>query len=69
MGGTYSGNAISCAAGVECANVMQEEKILDNVNARSVELFTALKELQNDPETKDFIADGMFQIILRSYIM
>lgn len=65
MGGTYSGNAISCAAGVECANVMQEEKILDNVNARSVELFTALKELQNDPETKDFIADGMFQIILR----
>ncbi|TIB70675.1 acetylornithine aminotransferase [Wallemia mellicola] len=57
LGGTYSGNAISCAAGVECANVMKEEKILDNVNARSVELFTALKQLQDDHETKDFIAD------------
>lgn len=58
MGGTYSGNAISCAAGVECANIMREEKILDNVKARSAELLAALKELQTDSETKHLFADG-----------
>lgn len=34
LGGTYTGNAVSCAAGVECANIMTEENILDNVNER-----------------------------------
>lgn len=34
MGGTYAGNAVSCAAGVACAKVMKEDKILDNVKAR-----------------------------------
>ncbi|EOR00392.1 hypothetical protein E3P92_03476 [Wallemia ichthyophaga] len=57
LGGTYSGNAISCAAGVECANIMREEKILDNVKARSAELLAALKELQTDSETKHLFAD------------
>ena len=36
MGGTYAGNAVSCAAAVASADVMKEEKILDNVNARCV---------------------------------
>lgn len=36
IGGTYAGNAVACAAGVACAEVMQEEHILDNVNTRSV---------------------------------
>jgi 4-aminobutyrate aminotransferase len=34
MGGTYAGNAVSCAAGVAVADVIKEEKILDNVQAR-----------------------------------
>ena len=34
VGGTYAGNAVACAAGVACAEVMQEENILANVNAR-----------------------------------
>lgn len=34
MGGTYAGNAVSCAAGIAVAEVLEEEKILDNVNAR-----------------------------------
>ena len=39
LGGTYTGNAVSCAAGVECANIMAEENILDNVNERFVKIF------------------------------
>ena len=39
MGGTYAGNAVSCAAAVAAAEVLQEEKILDNVNARYVHAF------------------------------
>jgi 4-aminobutyrate aminotransferase len=34
MGGTYAGNAVACAAGVACAQVMQSESILENVSAR-----------------------------------
>jgi 4-aminobutyrate aminotransferase len=34
MGGTYAGNAVSCAAAVAVADVMKEEKILENVNER-----------------------------------
>ena len=37
---------------------MQEEKVLENVNARSAQLLATLKELQTDPETKDMIVDG-----------
>ena len=36
MGGTYAGNAVSCAAAVASAEVMKEENILENVNARCV---------------------------------
>ncbi len=36
MGGTYAGNAVSCAAAVASADVMKEEKILENVDARCV---------------------------------
>lgn len=36
MGGTYAGNAVSCAAAVATAEVLQEENILENVNARYV---------------------------------
>ncbi|CAK5279892.1 unnamed protein product [Mycena citricolor] len=46
MGGTYAGNAVSCAAACAVVDVMQEENILANVNARSSELFAALNDVK-----------------------
>ncbi|KAI9457900.1 acetylornithine aminotransferase [Russula earlei] len=57
MGGTYGGNAVSCAAAVAVADVFKEEKILDNVNARSAELFEALISVKADPAIGRHILD------------
>ncbi|GAA5879778.1 hypothetical protein JCM1840_001893 [Sporobolomyces johnsonii] len=57
MGGTYAGNAVSCAAGVAVQEVFQSEKILDNVALRSQELFQTLRDLQADPVCGDSIAE------------
>ncbi|KAJ7485602.1 acetylornithine aminotransferase [Mycena latifolia] len=46
MGGTYAGNAVSCAAACAVADAMREENILSNVNARSTELFAALEAVK-----------------------
>jgi len=39
MGGTYSGNAVACAAASATLDVFHEEKLLDNVNARYASSF------------------------------
>lgn len=57
MGGTYAGNCISTAAGIACAEVMQDEKILDNVAARGKEIFGMLNELKADKEIGNAIAE------------
>lgn len=57
MGGTYAGNAVSCAAGVAVAKAFKEEKILDNVNARGGELKGALQAAKADPKTGKLIYD------------
>ncbi|KAH9987011.1 pyridoxal phosphate-dependent transferase [Russula compacta] len=57
MGGTYAGNAVSCAAAVAVADAFKEEKVLDNVNARSTELFKALNSLKADPTIGQHILD------------
>ncbi|KAI0705108.1 pyridoxal phosphate-dependent transferase [Cerioporus squamosus] len=57
MGGTYAGNAVSCAAAVAAADVMKEENILENVNARSEELFSALNALRSNPKLAPAILD------------
>ncbi|PCH43389.1 hypothetical protein WOLCODRAFT_25882 [Wolfiporia cocos MD-104 SS10] len=57
MGGTYAGNAVACAAACAVADVFKNENILDNVNARSVELFSALNALRNDPVISKYILD------------
>ncbi|KAJ7913919.1 acetylornithine aminotransferase [Mycena leptocephala] len=46
MGGTYAGNAVSCAAACAVVDAMHEENILPNVNARSAELFAALNAIK-----------------------
>ncbi|KAL7316199.1 hypothetical protein PS15m_005332 [Mucor circinelloides] len=44
MGGTYSGNAISCAAAKATLQVFDDEKLLDNCNVRSEQFFKGLRE-------------------------
>lgn len=34
MGGTYAGNAVSCAAAIATLEVFEEENLLNNVNSR-----------------------------------
>ena len=57
MGGTYAGNAVSCAAGVAVAKAFQEERILENVNARGVELMNMLRHAQKDMKTAKVVYD------------
>jgi 4-aminobutyrate aminotransferase len=57
MGGTYSGNAVSCAAAVAVVKTFKEEKILENVNARGEELKGILRAAQEDPKTRHMIFD------------
>jgi 4-aminobutyrate aminotransferase len=47
MGGTYAGNAVACAAAIATIKVFHEEKILDNVAARSKQLFSFLHDLKS----------------------
>lgn len=57
MGGTYAGNAVACAAGVAVAKAFQEEKILENVNARGAELKSMLDGAKADPKTGKIMHD------------
>ncbi|PWN46504.1 PLP-dependent transferase [Violaceomyces palustris] len=47
MGGTYAGNAVSCAAGKAVIEVFKEERILDNVAVRSKQMFDFLEALRS----------------------
>ncbi|KAG6809635.1 hypothetical protein H0H92_015449 [Tricholoma furcatifolium] len=57
MGGTYAGNAVSCAAAVAVADAFKQENILSNVQARSKELFNYLEALRADPALAPYILD------------
>ncbi|KAL8801786.1 MAG: hypothetical protein Q9223_006869 [Gallowayella weberi] len=57
MGGTYAGNAVSCAAGAAVAKAFQDEQILENVNARGAELRGTLDAMKSDPKTGSIIYD------------
>ncbi|KAL8650213.1 MAG: hypothetical protein Q9226_005237 [Calogaya cf. arnoldii] len=57
MGGTYAGNAVSCAAGIAVAKAFQDERILENVNARGAELRAMLDAAKADPKTGGIIYD------------
>jgi 4-aminobutyrate aminotransferase len=49
MGGTYAGNAVSCAASWAVLKTFDEENILDNVQARHEQLMTLLNGLKKSP--------------------
>ncbi|PWN86891.1 putative ornithine-oxo-acid aminotransferase [Acaromyces ingoldii] len=55
LGGTYSGNAVACAAALATTRYMQRHDVLANVNARSAQLFAGLRTLQS--ELPDVIVD------------
>jgi 4-aminobutyrate aminotransferase len=57
MGGTYAGNAVSCAAAVAVAKAFADEKILDNVQARGAELRGMLEGAWKNAKTKHMIYD------------
>ncbi|PVH74115.1 4-aminobutyrate aminotransferase [Cadophora sp. DSE1049] len=57
MGGTYAGNAVSCAAGVAVAKAFKEEKVLENVEARGEELRGALEEVRDDARLGKVVYD------------
>lgn len=44
MGGTYAGNAISCAAAKATLQVFKDEDLLKNCNERSKQFFSTLRE-------------------------
>ena len=46
MGGTYAGNAVSCAAAIAVLEAFEEEQILKNVEARGEQLVSFLKGLK-----------------------
>ncbi|KAJ3716654.1 acetylornithine aminotransferase [Lentinula raphanica] len=57
MGGTYAGNAVSCAAACAVVDAFREENILQNVKARSQELFAFLNDLKQDQTLAQYILD------------
>jgi len=57
MGGTYAGNAVACAAASAVIEVIEDEKILENVQARSKELFAAINVLRTESDISPFILD------------
>jgi len=48
LGGTYSGNAVACAAGVATTRYMRSHDMSGNVNARSKQVFDGLRKIQAD---------------------
>jgi len=47
MGGTFAGNAVSCAAALATLRIFKEENLLQIVNQRGIQLRKALLDLQN----------------------
>lgn len=46
MGGTYAGNAVSCAAAIATQHVIREEGLVENSKKQGHRLWSGLKELQ-----------------------
>lgn len=60
VGGTYSGNAIACAAGVATIRAMREEKMVENAAEKGIQLMTGLRKLQEEyPQIGDVRGKGL----------
>ncbi len=59
-GGTYGGNAVSCAAAVATIQVLREEKLIENAANMGLVLTTGLRKLQEEhPEIGDVRGWGL----------
>ncbi len=60
IGGTYGGNAISCAAGVATIRAIRDEKMLENAADKGIQLMTGLRKLQEEyPQIGDVRGKGL----------
>jgi len=57
LGGTYAGNALSCAAAVETQHVIKEEGLIENSEKMGVRLRENLSSFQNTEYAKSMIGD------------
>lgn len=57
LGGTYAGNALSCAAAVETQHVLREEGLVENSDKMGVRLRDHLNSIQNAEYSKGLIGD------------
>lgn len=59
-GGTYGGNAVSCAAAVATIQAMKEEKMLENAQMRGAQLVAGLSHLREKyPQIVDIRGKGL----------
>jgi 4-aminobutyrate aminotransferase len=64
QGGTYGGNAVAAAAGVETLHVIRDEGLVENAAARGAQLQAGLTELQQKyPEIGDVRGVGLMQAL------
>jgi 4-aminobutyrate aminotransferase len=60
IGGTFGGNAVSCAAGVATVRAMRDEHMLENAAERGLQLMTGLCKLQEEyPQIGDVRGKGL----------
>lgn len=59
MGGTYAGNAVSCAAALASIDVIEEEKLMENAIARGKQLKEALRKLAKKYPVKEIRGAGL----------
>ena len=57
LGGTYAGNALSCAAAVETQHVIREEGLVENSRRMGVRLRENLSRIQNAEYVRGLIGD------------
>ena len=58
-GGTYSGNVVSCAAALATTRFMRSHDVLGNVQARSEQVFKALREIQADTKNGGWMIEDI----------
>ena len=59
VGGTYGGNAVSCAAACAVIDTFEQDRTMDNVRARGEQLMTGLRALQRRYPIADVRGRGL----------
>ena len=59
IGGTYGGNAVSCAAAIAVIDTFEQDNIMANVQARGKQLMTGLRALQRTYPIADVRGRGL----------